>query len=138
MNFVDARDAAAAFVSAMDKGRPGERYLLGGPNWTVETFFGRLARLSKVPAPRLKIPASWERAAASLLQGIADWRGVEPSVDRVSVEMGQHYWYCDSGKAERELGFAARDPQETLLDTIRYLKRHFLGQSEEIDLGGAA
>ena len=40
--------------------------------------------------------------------------------------MAQHYWYLDAGKAQRDLGFAARDPQETLLDTIRYLRKHFL------------
>ena len=40
-------------------------------------------------------------------------------VDRISFEMAQHYWYCDSGLAQRELGFAPRDPAETLDDTVR-------------------
>jgi dihydroflavonol-4-reductase len=48
----------------------------------------------------------------------------------MSVEMAQHYWYCDSTKATRELGFVARDPQETLLDTIRYVRKHFLQEPE--------
>lgn len=126
INFVDVRDAAAAFVAAMERGRPGERYLLGGPNWTFETFFGRVSRLAKVPAPRLRVPARWARFGASLLEQVAEWRGVAPAVDRISVEMAEHFWYVDSSKAERELGFAARDPQETLIDTIRYLRKHFL------------
>jgi dihydroflavonol-4-reductase len=51
---------------------------------------------------------------------------VAPAVDRISVEMSQHYWYVDSAKARRELDFEPRDPQETLIDTIRYLRKHFL------------
>ncbi|MBK8151299.1 MAG: hypothetical protein IPK58_24620 [Acidobacteria bacterium] len=43
------------------------------------------------------------------------------------VEMGEYFWCFDSLKAADELGFAARDPQETLLDTIKYLREHFLG-----------
>ncbi len=129
VNFVDVRDAAAAFIAAMDKGTPGERYLLGGPNWTMKTFFGRVSRLAKVPAPRWKLPASWARAAASFVEHVADWRGVAAPVDRVSVEMAEHFWYVDASKAERELGFAARDPQDTLMDTIRYLRKHFLDEA---------
>jgi dihydroflavonol-4-reductase len=56
VNFVDARDAAIAFANALTAGTPGERYLLGGPNWTTEEFFGRLARVSKVRGPWLKLP----------------------------------------------------------------------------------
>jgi dihydroflavonol-4-reductase len=125
INFVDARDAAFAFVAAIDRGRAGERYLLGGPNWTLKTFFGRLERLAKVPGPRLRVPARWARFGAELAERVAEWRGGEPMIDRMSVEMAQHYWYLDAGKAARELGFEARDPQETLLDTIRYLRAHF-------------
>jgi dihydroflavonol-4-reductase len=47
-------------------------------------------------------------------------------VDRISVEMSQVYWYCDSSKAARELGFAARDPGETLDDTIRDLRQRMI------------
>lgn len=137
VSFVDVRDAADAFLAAMEKGRPGERYLLGGPNWTVETFFGRLSRISKVPAPKVKLPEKVALFGAGLLEGIARWRGVEPPIDRVSVEMGQHYWYLDAAKAKRELGFTTRDPQETLLDTVRYLRRKFLGEDERIEIGGA-
>jgi dihydroflavonol-4-reductase len=133
VNFVDVRDAAAAFVAAMTRGRVGERYLLGGPNWDMKTFFGRLSRLAKVPAPRLEIPAAWARWGATLVEEWSAWRGTATSLDRQSVEMGQHFWYVDSSKAERELGFESRDPQETLLDTIRYLRKHFLNEPEKSD-----
>ena len=127
LNFVDVRDVATAFVSALERGRPGERYLLGGPNWTLAKFFGRLERLAKVPAPRLRVPARWARFGAELAERFAEWRGGEPYVDRVSVEMAEHFWYLDASKARRELGFEARDPQETLLDTVRDLRARFPG-----------
>jgi dihydroflavonol-4-reductase len=128
LSFVDVRDAAAAFVAALTRGEPGERYLLGGPNWTFATFFGRLERLSKVPAPRLKVGSELAKLGASVLERLARWRGEAPAVDRQSVEMGEHFWYVDSARAADVLGFAARDPGETLLDTIRDLRARVLSQ----------
>jgi dihydroflavonol-4-reductase len=123
INFVDARDAALATAAALDKGRPGERYLLGGPNWTMKEFFGRLGRVANVAPPRLKLPAKWNKWGASLVEELYRHRGKEPPVDRISVEMADHYWWIDSSKAERELGFVARDPQLTLHDTVAYLRK---------------
>src|SRR5262249_43835745 len=59
LSLVDVRDAAAAAVAAMAKGRPGARYLLGGPNWTFREFLGRLSRLSRVEGPLLRLPSRW-------------------------------------------------------------------------------
>jgi dihydroflavonol-4-reductase len=56
LNFIDARDAATAFINALDKGRHQEKYLLGAANMTFNEFFGRLERLSGVSAPRLRVP----------------------------------------------------------------------------------
>jgi dihydroflavonol-4-reductase len=126
VSFVDARDAAKATVAALEHGRAGERYLLGGPNWTVAEYFGRLERASKVRAPRLKLPNALQRRAASLLEQAYKALDKEPPVERISVEMAQVYWWCDSQKAERELGFAARDPGETLDDTIRDLRTRMI------------
>ncbi len=123
INFVDARDAALATAAALTKGRAGERYLLGGPNWTMKEFFGRLGRVANVAPPRLKLPAKLNRWGASLVEELYRHRGKEPPVDRISVEMSEHFWWIDSTKAERELGFEARDPQLTLVDTVAYLRR---------------
>jgi dihydroflavonol-4-reductase len=123
INFVDARDAAAATAAALDKGRAGERYLLGGPNWTMKEFFARLGRVANVAPPRLKLPASWNKLGASLVEELYRWRGKEPPVDRISVEMAECYWWIDSRKAQDELGFVSRDPQLTLVDTVSYLRQ---------------
>jgi dihydroflavonol-4-reductase len=123
VNFVDARDAALATANAIDRGTPGQRYLLGGPNWTVAEFFGRLERVSKVRGPRWKLPSKLSQWGASIIEEIYRRRGDEPPVDRISVEMSEHYWWFESGKACRELGFEARDPQLTLTDTVSYLRQ---------------
>lgn len=123
VSFVDARDAAEATATALERGRTGERYLLGGPNWTTKEFFARLGRIANIAPPRLKLPPSWARWGAGVMEELYRWRGKQPPVDRISVEMAEHYWWIDSSKAERELGFAARDPQLTLVDTVAYLRQ---------------
>ncbi len=123
LSFVDVRDAAEATAAALERGRAGERYLLGGPNWTTKEFFARLGRIANIAPPRLKLPPAWNKWAAGVVEGLYRWGGKEPPVDRISVEMAEHYWWIDSSKAERELGFAARDPQLTLVDTVAYLRQ---------------
>lgn len=126
--FVDVRDAAAGFAAALERGRPGERYLLSGANQTFAEFFGRLERLSGVPAPRLRLPSRLNVGGAVLLEKLAGWRGGAPSLDPRSVAMGEHFWYCDAAKAGAELGFTARDPQETLFETVRWLEANARGR----------
>lgn len=127
INFVDVRDVADAFVAAMARARSGERYLLGGPNWTFEVFFRRLERLSKVKGPRVKLPRAVFAFGAQAVDAIYRQLDQVPPLDRVSSEMAQRFWYCDSSKAESELGFVARDPYETLYETVAYLRETVLG-----------
>jgi len=127
LNFVDVRDAADAFISAMKKGKHGERYLLGGPNWTFSKFFERLERISKVSAPMISLPGKIAVWGAKAMDSIYRHYDTAPPVEAASVEMAEYFWYLNSGKAEKELGFVARDPQETLSDTVTYLRRNFLG-----------
>jgi dihydroflavonol-4-reductase len=129
LSFVDVRDAARAFAAALTRGRPGERHLLGGANMTFGEFLGRLGRLSGVPVPRVRLPSSVNVAGARLLERFHAWRESEPPISPEEVEMGECWWYVDSRKAERELGFSARDPQETLHETVRFLDERFRGRS---------
>jgi len=128
LNFVDARDAAAAFITALEKGRHQEKYLLGAANMTFPEFFGRLERLSGVAAPMLRMPKQLAMAGANFISSVfKNWGKASPVAPK-EVEQAEYFWYFDSSKAEEELGFAARDPQETLNDTIRYLRENFLGE----------
>lgn len=128
LNFVDARDAAAAFIAALEKGRHREKYLLGAANMTFHEFFGRLARLSGVSAPMLKVPKQLAMTGAGLISSVFKHWGKASPVAPNEVEQAECFWYFDSSKAEEELGFAPRDPQETLQDTISYLRENFLGE----------
>lgn len=128
VNFVDARDAAAAFLNALDKGRHQERYLLGAVNWTVTEFFGRLERLSGVSAPMLKVPKSVAIAGSSFITTMFKAFDKPAPFEVSEVEMGEYFWYFDSSKAEEELNFTMREPMETLQDTIKYLRENFLGE----------
>jgi len=129
LNFVDARDAATAFISALEKGGHQERYLLGAANMTFAEFFGRLERLSGIAAPALKVPKKLAMTGSSVIESVfKNWGKVSPIASK-EVEQAEYFWYFDSTKAEDDLGFAPRDPQETLQDTISYLKKNFLGES---------
>lgn len=127
INFVDVRDAAPAFYAAMKQGIPGERYLIGGPNWTLERFFAQLARVAKVSGPKLRIHKRLHTVAAKTIEAVYDGLGKAPPVEPISMEMSRYFWYADSSKAKRELGFTMRDPGDTLFDTVEYLRKHFLG-----------
>lgn len=128
LNFVDARDAAAAFISALEKGRHQEKYLLGAVNMTFPEFFGRLERLSGVSAPMLKVAKKLAMAGSSIISSVYKNWGKTSPVAPSEVEQAEYFWYFDSSKAASELSFDPRDPQETLQDTIRYLRENLLGE----------
>ena len=127
INFVDAQDAANAFLNALNMGRNRERYLLGAANWTVSEFFGRLERLTGISAPMLKVPKSMAIAGSNFISSLYKTFDKSAPFEASEVEMGEYFWFFDSSKAEEELNFTTRDPQETLQDTIKYLRENFLG-----------
>jgi len=127
LNFVDVRDTAQAFRAAMQKGRHGQRYLLGAVNWTFVKFFDRLARLTKVASPRLALPSKVAVTGAHVIDSLfRQWKWASP-VEADTVEMAEYFWYFNSHKARRELGFESRDPGDTLNDTVQYVRENFLG-----------
>ena len=127
LNFVDVRDAAQSFRVAMTQGRHGERYLLGAVNWTFVKFFDRLERLTKIASPRLAFPSKFAVAGAHVIDSLfRQWNFTSP-VQADEVEMAEYFWYFNSSKAKRELGFASRDPGDTLNDTVHYVRENFLG-----------
>ena len=123
-SFVDARDVASSVVAALEQGRPGERYLLGALNTTFTDFFHRLTQVSGVAGPSLSIPLPRRFATLGigLLERAADLLGATIPVSSMEAEMASSFWYIDSRKAERALGFKARDPMVTLLDTVKDLR----------------
>ncbi|MEN9582018.1 MAG: dihydrokaempferol 4-reductase [Pseudomonadota bacterium] len=120
---VDVRDAAQGMRLAFERGRSGERYLLSAANLSCVELFGRLARIANVKAPEIVLPRHREAALLGhwLYKTSLGLVGGIPAVDAETVDMGSHFWYCDCSRALRELGFAPRDTQETLRDTVNDL-----------------
>jgi dihydroflavonol-4-reductase len=123
LNFVDVRDVAASLIAAMRQGQPGERYLLGGPNWTFGEFLNALATVSGRRAPILRSSLRMSLASAHLLRPLLSLVGKRFELDDASIKMSALFWYCDSSKARTKLGFQAREPMETLRDTVEDLRR---------------
>ena len=126
ISFVDVRDAAEAIETALTKGRSGERYLLAGANLTFAEFYARLARMSGREEPWMAMPSVTRRA----LRWFPKWgkahgisAGIGPVIGRDDLELACHHWSVDSSKAQRELDWAPRGPNETLEDTLDDLER---------------
>ena len=122
MSFVDARDAAAGTLAAMERGRIGECYLLGGVNWTFKRIIQETCRIAGLKPPLLSSPTALARLSAPLLRAVMPLFGRKFTLDDETIQMSGHFWYCDSTKAASELGFSARDPLETLRDTVADLR----------------
>jgi len=124
LSFVDVRDTADAFIRAMQAPSAKGTYLLGGANWTISDFFAQLEVVSGVNAPRITLPKDATLQGSRLVSGAMKLLGVKSELDPVSVEMGTLFWYIDSSRAQKELGWVARDPLLTLRDTVRWLETY--------------
>lgn len=122
ISFVDVRDTADAFITAMERGTPGQTYLLGAANILLSDFFQRLEDISGVSAPKLPIPGKAATAGARFFDHALRAIGKTPEVDPASVEMAQYFWYINSSQAEKDLGFSPRPANETLRDTVRWIR----------------
>ncbi|HYX41155.1 MAG TPA: NAD-dependent epimerase/dehydratase family protein [Pyrinomonadaceae bacterium] len=128
LSFVDARDVAAVLPVALERGAHGERFLLGAVNWSFAKFFERLERLTKVAAPRFSLPSRLAVTGAQALDTLYRHWQLAPPVKPDEIEQANYFWYLDATKAHTELGFNTRDLQETLQETVAYVREHFLGQ----------
>ncbi|MGL5097697.1 MAG: NAD-dependent epimerase/dehydratase family protein, partial [Planctomycetia bacterium] len=121
MGVTDVRDVARGLLLAMERGKTGRRYILGGHNVLLPEYHALLSRLSGVAAPRLRLPP----AAASVLArvGAAGYRafGIEPFVGPGDVRMARNYWLYDYRRAREELGLTCRPLDVTLSETLQWL-----------------
>src|SRR5579863_1212924 len=106
LNFVPVEDCAWGHLLAAERGRIGERYILGGRNLTLKQMLDILSLTSGRPAPRWKIPYVLAYAAGYADTGVSRLLGREPQIPLEGVRMARHKMFVDASKAERELGFA--------------------------------
>jgi len=106
LNLVDVKECARGHISALEKGRSGERYILGGENLTLKQILDKLAAITGLPSPTIRVPY-----IVALAAGVVDElvtgriRGREPRATIDAVRMGRKKMFVSSAKAERELGW---------------------------------
>ena len=105
LNLVDVEDTAEGHIQAAERGQPGERYILGCENLTLEQILERLARISGGKVPRWRIPYPVAYGAGLASTGWANLTGQEPRAPLDAVKMAKVKMFVSSDKAKRELGF---------------------------------
>jgi dihydroflavonol-4-reductase len=106
LNLVDATECARGHVQALEKGRSGERYILGGENLTLKQILDRLAAITNLPSPTVKLPYIIAPAAGVVDEMVTGrLLGREPRATIDAVRMGRKMMFVSSAKAERELGW---------------------------------
>ncbi|MGI4854051.1 MAG: hopanoid-associated sugar epimerase [Janthinobacterium lividum] len=109
LNLVDVEEIARMHVVALERGTPGERYILGGENLTLKQILDRMAALSGLPSPSMKVPHAVAMAFAFFDETITGkLRGKEPRATVEAVRMGRKMMFASSAKAERDLGFEVK------------------------------
>src|ERR1700690_185449 len=106
LNLVDVTECARGHVAALEKGRTGERYILGGENLTLKQILDKLAAITGLPSPKIKLPYA-VALAAGVVDEVVTGRilGREPRATIDAVRMGRKKMFITSAKSERELGW---------------------------------
>jgi len=105
LNFVGVEECAAGHLLVSEKGKVGERYLLGGENLTLKEVLDTLARITGLPAPWMKIPHGLALSVAYVDGAVSRLVGKEPGIPVEGVKIAQHKMFVDASRARRELGF---------------------------------
>jgi dihydroflavonol-4-reductase len=121
---VDVRDVAAAMLTMARSGLAGRRYLVGGRFATLGEIFAILARVSEVPAPRLRIPYPMALSVAWMAEKWAQLTGTSTAISVAGVRMLKYEPNVTSARAERELGVRFRPLDETIRDSVAWFRAH--------------
>ena len=120
LNFVPVEDCAAGHLLAAERGRIGERYILGGRNLTLKEMLDMLAVISGLRSPRWKFPHALAYAAACVDTFVSGALGREPQIPLEGVRMARHKMFVDATKAARELGFSHGPIEGALERAVRW------------------
>jgi len=120
LNFVGVEDCAAGHLLVAEKGKNGERYLLGAENLTLKELLDMLANITGLPAPALKIPHGVALGVAYIETMFSRLVGREPGVPVEGVKIAQHKMFVDCGRSKKELGFEPGPVKAALERAVRW------------------
>ena len=122
LNMVHVDDVAAGHLLAFERGRIGERYILGGQNASLAEILSVVAEEVGRKPPKIKIPRGAMVPFAYLTEAIASFTGKEPMLTHDGLKMSKNKMFFSSAKAERELGYRARPYAEGVRDAIAWFR----------------
>jgi dihydroflavonol-4-reductase len=124
LNIVAVEDVARGHILAAERGRVGERYLIGGRNVTFKALLDALAAVSGRPAPRLRLPWRAAMAIGFADQWVARLRGRDPRIPLDGVRMARHSMWVNCTKAQQELGFVPGPIEGALQRAVEWYRQH--------------
>ena len=125
MNLIDVEDVAIGHLRAMERGRVGERYILGHENLTLREIFTLLSRLTGIPAPRLKLPWQAILPLAYANRWFADYLSHRPPrIPLEGVRMAKYHMHYDCTKAVRELGLPQTPAEVALGKAVKWFREN--------------
>ena len=124
LNIVDVRDVAEGHILAAERGRRGEKYILGNRNMTLKEILDTLSRLTGLPSPRLRLPHWVPLAAAAADTFAARLTGRVPRVPLEGVRMARHRMFFDASKAVGELGLPQTPVEDALSRAVAWFREH--------------
>jgi dihydroflavonol-4-reductase len=123
LNFIDVRDVAWGHLLALEKGKTGERYILGNQNLTLKDLLEQLAELTRLSAPQRTLPFWLPLAIAWIDENVLTALGKEPSIPVDGVLMSKHSMYYDAAKAVRDLGLPQSPVKTALQDAVSWFRQ---------------
>ena len=125
LNVVHVDDVALGHLLAFERGRVGERYILGGEDMSLRQILAEVARLVGRPPPRLRLPHNLVLPIAYVAEAVARVRGKgEPIATVDGVRLARKFMYFKSDKARRELGYGSRPAREAIADAVTWFRAH--------------
>lgn len=124
LNLVHVDDVAQGHIHALDRGRIGEIYILGGEDVALATMLNEIALLANRKAPKIRLPRTPLFPLAWIVEAMARIGGKEPFLTADALRMSRYRMYFSSEKAKRELGYVARPYREGLRDAITWFSQN--------------
>jgi dihydroflavonol-4-reductase len=126
LNYVHVRDVAIGHILAAEKGRIGERYILGNleGNWTMQQSFAVLQEITGVTAPKMRIPFFVALAAAHVDETVSRFTGKPPKAPLAGVRMAKYKMFFSPAKAVSELGLPQTPPRQALADAVEWFREN--------------